>query len=295
MPESLQNIKNQRLTNFYPGVIPVDLLRLDLFHPVISGNKWFKLRYHLEELKNNHQTAIATFGGAWSNHIVATAYAAKEAAVPSLGLIRGDETPNLSPSLQDAREYGMELIFVNRGDYRNKEALIQKWDQPGTHWIMEGGYGALGARGAGGILDIIDTTGYTHIVCAVGTGTMMAGLINHAAPGQQVTGIAVLKNNTGLENDIRNLLNDPANHHFSLHHPYHFGGYAKQTEALFDFMKECWSTQLIPTDIVYTSKLLFGARDLLLNNYFPKESKLLIIHSGGLQGNRSLHPGKLPF
>ena len=295
MTESLPNIKIQRLVNFSPGNIPVDILRLDLLHPVVSGNKWFKLRYHLEEAIGTGKKKIASFGGAWSNHIVATAFAAAKAGTRSLGLIRGEDTSPLSPTLQDARSYGMELVFVSREDYRNKEALKQAWNLPDTYWIMEGGYGHTGAKGAGEILKTADTMGYTHILCAVGTGTMMAGLINEAQAGQQIEGISVLKNHTGLEKDVRNLLNDPGSNHFHLHHAYHFGGYAKQTPALFSFMQECWSTQLIPTDLVYTSKLLFATRDLLLTNYFPPGSRLLVIHSGGLQGNRSLPAGKLPF
>lgn len=295
MTESLQNIKIQRLVNFSPGDIPVDVLRLDLLHPIVSGNKWFKLRYHLEEAIATGKTTVATFGGAWSNHIVATAFAAAEAGLGSVGLIRGDQTASLSPTLQDARNYGMELVFVDREAYRDKEALKRARNQPEMYWIMEGGYGPLGAKGAGEILGTVDTSAYTHILCAAGTGTMMAGLINASGSGQTIEGISVLKNNLDLENDITLLLNDPGSSRFHLHHSYHFGGYAKQTALLFDFMKGFWATQLIPTDLVYTSKLLFGTKDLLLNNYFPAGSRLLVIHSGGLQGNRSLPTGKLPF
>ncbi len=295
MIESEQNIKIQSLSGFTAKPIPVDILRLDLVHPVVSGNKWFKLRYHLLEAAARGSTTLATFGGAWSNHIVATAFAAAAAGLKSKGLIRGDADTALSPALQDARSYGMELVFVTREEYRNKEALKQAHHQPGTYWVMEGGYGTLGAKGAGEILDTVDISGYTHILCAVGTGTMIAGLVNHSRPGQTVEGIPVLKNRMGLARDIRSLLNDPDSHRFRLHHAYHFGGYAKQTQELFDFMQLLWKEQLIPTDIVYTSKLLFAARDLLCKSYFPDDSRLLVVHSGGLQGNRSLPHGKLPF
>ena len=295
MPESLQNIKIQRLVNFSPSDTPVDILRLDLLHPVVSGNKWFKLRYYLEEAVSTGKTKVATFGGAWSNHIVATAFAAGEAGLSSVGLIRGDETTPLSPALQDARKYGMELVFVDREAYRDKEALKCSLDQPGTYWIMEGGYGQNGAKGAGEILHTVDTSEYTHILCAVGTGTMIAGLINTAATTQKIEGVSVLKNHLGLEKEIRALLSNPDSDRFHLHHAYHFGGYAKQTPVLFDFMKDLWTRQLIPTDLVYTAKLLFATKELLTDNYFPATSRLLVIHSGGLQGNRSLPAGKLPF
>jgi 1-aminocyclopropane-1-carboxylate deaminase len=294
MQENLQNIKIQRLINFSSETIQVDVLRLDLFHPIISGNKWFKLQFYLEEAIRLGKKSIATFGGAYSNHIVATACAANELGLESLGLIRGNEEG--SGTLEEAKKYGMKLVFINREEYRNKELIKQVWDAEDRYWIMEGGYGVKGAEGAAEILAVSDTTHYSHILCAVGTGTMMAGLIKTATPKQQVTGISVLKNHLELENEIRSLLTATENKkHFTLNHDYHFGGYAKQTEPLFTFMKALWLTEAVPTDIVYTSKLLYGVQDLLKRNYFPAGSNILIIHSGGLQGNRSLQEGILPF
>ncbi len=296
MRGNLQNIKIQQLTTASANNIRVDLLRLDLLHPVVSGNKWFKLRFYLEEALVLGKKTIASFGGAYSNHIVATACAANGLGLKSMGFIRGSSTEDNSPTLAEARQYGMELHFVNREDYRNKTALKIQFDSQEIYWIMEGGYGIKGALGAAEILNIADTSEYTHIVCAVGTGTMMAGLIKNAKPGQQVTGISVLKNHYGLEKEIRCLLTETENKkHFILHHDYHFGGYAKQTAALFDFMKELWQKEKVPTDIIYTSKLLYASFDLLKKHYFPAGSRVLIIHSGGLQGNRSVPADKLPF
>lgn len=296
MRENLQNIHIQPLKSFSTEHTTVDLLRLDLFHPVISGNKWFKLQFYLQDAVKLGKRSIATFGGAYSNHIVATAFAASELGLQSLGLIRGDEPGVTTPTLQEAANYGMELIFLSRASYRNKAAVQQTWNKEQMYWIKEGGYGEKGALGASEILKIADTSRYTHIACAVGTGTMMAGLINGADNHQQVLGISVLRNHLGLEKEVYTLLNKPeSSADFAIYHDYHFGGYAKQTPALFDFMKEIWFSEGIPTDIVYTSKLLYGIRDLVQKNHFGLGSRVLVIHSGGLQGNRSVSAGILPF
>ena len=296
MKEYIQNIKIQKLGHFSNELISTDILRLDLLHPVVSGNKWFKLQYYLQEALDTNKNRVASFGGAYSNHIVAMAFAAKEMGLQSIGVIRGEAASTLSPTLLQAKEYGMELRFVDRERYRNKEKMIQEWNDSGLYWINEGGYGPIGAKGAADILTILDTSTYTHILCAVGTGTMMAGLIKTARPRQEVVGISVLKNHITLEDEIRCLLG-PAEKQlsFSLLHDYHFGGYAKHPPGLIAFMRDTWLTEKVPTDIVYTSKLFFAVKDLTEKNYFPPGSKLLLVHSGGLQGNKSLEPDRLPF
>ena len=296
MKEYIQNIKIQKLGHFSNELISTDILRLDLLHPVVSGNKWFKLQYYLQEALDTDKNTVASFGGAYSNHIVAMAFAAKEMGLQSIGVIRGEAATTLSPTLLQAKEYGMELRFVDRERYRNKEKMIQEWNDSGLYWINEGGYGPIGAKGAADILTILDTSPYTHILCAVGTGTMMAGLIKTARPRQEVVGISVLKNHIALEDEIRWLLGPAEKQRsFSLLHDYHFGGYAKHPPGLIAFMRDTWLTEKVPTDIVYTSKLLFAVKDLIEKNYFPPGSKLLLVHSGGLQGNKSLEPDRLPF
>ena len=296
MKEYIQNIKIQKLGHFSNELISTDILRLDLLHPVVSGNKWFKLQYYLQEALDTDKNTVASFGGAYSNHIVAMAFAAKEMGLQSIGVIRGEAATTLSPTLLQAKEYGMELRFVDRERYRNKEKMIQEWNDSGLYWINEGGYGPIGAKGAADILTILDTSPYTHILCAVGTGTMMAGLIKTARPRQEVVGISVLKNHIALEDKIRCLLGPAEKQRsFSLLHDYHFGGYAKHPPGLIAFMRDTWLTEKVPTDIVYTSKLLFAVKDLIEKNYFPPGSKLLLVHSGGLQGNKSLEPDRLPF
>lgn len=297
MQDFIQKIIIQHLPHFSSENVEAAVLRLDLLHPVVSGNKWFKLQYYLADALADGSHTIATFGGAYSNHIAATAFAARQIGLKSIGYIRGEMPAGFMPILSTAQEYGMELRFVDRSRYRDKETIMEEESQPGWYWIMEGGYGKKGAEGAATILEVVDTCVYTHICCAVGTGTMMAGLIKRALPGQQVTGISVLKNNFVLEKEVRALLNDTeAGKPFSLLHDYHFGGYAKHPPLLIEYMKEIWFNHAVPTDIVYTARLFFAVQDLINNkDHFPKGSRLLLIHSGGLQGNHSLPLGTLPF
>ena len=296
MKDSLQNSRIQHLSSFSTKEIGVDILRLDLLHPVVSGNKWFKLQYYLQDAINTGKTTIASFGGAYSNHLVATAFAAKEAGLESVGYIRGESSTPLSPTLLDAKKYGMKLVFVDRDRYRRKAEMIQEINDSSLYWIMEGGYGILGAKGASDILLQTDTTSYTHILCSVGTGTMMAGLVKSAHAHQQVIGISALKNNSALIDDVRALLNnDESKKQFSILHDYHFGGYAKHPENLLRFMQQTWLAEHLPTDIVYTSKLLFAVKDLVGKGHFTPGSRILLIHSGGLQGNNSLPPNTLSF
>jgi 1-aminocyclopropane-1-carboxylate deaminase/D-cysteine desulfhydrase-like pyridoxal-dependent ACC family enzyme len=269
------------------------VLRLDKIHPLVSGNKWFKLRYYLEEAGSQHKKHIVTFGGAWSNHLHATAAACMQNGLQSTGIIRGEKPSILSSTLQQCREMGMNLVFSSREDYRQKK-LPEILSGNNYYVIPEGGYGISGARGAATILEIFPASSYSHIACAVGTGTMMAGLIRGTLPGQMVIGVSVLKNNDDLEKSISHLLN-PANSHYRIIHDYHFGGYAKCTQELFDNMNDFYRETGIPSDFVYTGKLFAGIRDMINKDQFAPGSRLLIIHSGGLQGNTSLDKGTLMF
>jgi 1-aminocyclopropane-1-carboxylate deaminase len=276
----------------------VDVLRLDLVHPVISGNKWFKLKEYLKEAKALNKKILLTFGGAYSNHIVATAAAAKQSGFKSIGIIRGEKPTTVSHTLQNASAYGMKLYFISRTDYRGKTIpteTLQQYRQEDTYIINEGGYGKKGAEGAKDILQNIDSSVYTHIIDSVGTGTTIAGLIQGSAKNQSVIGISSLKNNYSLQQEIENLVLAENRKKFSLIHDYHFGGYAKYSRLLIDFMNEWYQLTGIPSDFVYTGKLFFAVQDLVQKNYFPQGSKLLIIHSGGLQGNQSLPKGTLIF
>ena len=280
-----------QVSSFFNTALDVSVLRLDKIHPVISGNKWFKLRYYLEDAKAKGKKSILTFGGAWSNHIIATAMAGKMNGFNTVGIIRGEESPDLSPTLLNARAQGMQLVFIPRNEYSEKNIPAEfRNDQ---HYIIhEGGYGELGAAGAATILEGL-TENYTHFCCAVGTGTTAAGIAN-AAKGNRVIAISVLKNNHSLNGMIEALL-APGVAAPELLHDYHFGGYSKYQPSLLQFMNELYQHTQIPTDFVYTGKLFYAVRDLIQKNFFPSESRILLIHSGGLQGNLSLRKGTLMF
>lgn len=274
----------------------VDLLRLDLLHPIVSGNKFYKLRHYIEFALAKGVSTVASFGGPYSNHIVALAYTAKEAGLKSIGYIRTNADEPMTPSLNEAKAYGMELVYSGRTDFQSKkEAILQSSEaMTDCYFIDEGGYGIVGAKGAATILTENNTTQYDYIICAVGTGTMLAGIINAAEPNQKIIGIPVLKNEGSIESEINALLEDK-NRPYTLLHQFHQGGYAKTNPMMLDFMNRLWDAEKIPTDVVYTSKLLFGMAQLIKENYFEKNATILVIHSGGLQGNRSLPEGSLKF
>ncbi len=275
--------------------VQLDILRLDKLHPVISGNKWFKLKYYLQDAKHKEYNTIATFGGAFSNHIIATACACNKAGLKSIGIIRGERPAILSDTLLMAEQYGMELWFVSRSAYEDKETI--KKDFKNVYWIAEGGYGNLGAQGTKEILSFCnEPEKYAHIVCAVGTGTMMAGIIQSVNPKQTVIGISVMKGNYSLMEKVETLLNvEDINKSYRIIHDYHFGGYAKHPPGLIQFMNDIWQHHQLPTDIVYTAKTFYAAQQLIINNTIPEGSNVLLIHSGGLQGNLSLPAKTLCF
>jgi len=268
------------------------VLRIDKIHPIISGNKWFKLKYYLEEAKALNKECIATFGGAYSNHIIATAAAGEFFNLQTAGIIRGERPSTLSPTLKQAVDHGMNLFFVTREQYAQKILPPEIRHQEQIYLINEGGYGPIGVKGAAEILNHCETDNYSHIACAVGTSTMMSGLIKASGPSTEIIGIPVLRDKTNLENALLQLLSpEMKTKKFQLIHEYHFGGYAKCNAELISFMNDVYKDAGIPTDFVYTGKLFFGIFDLIRNNFFPAGSRLLVVHSGGLQGNRSL-PGE---
>lgn len=293
---NINDIPIQKLHSLSKNDVETSILRLDLVHPIISGNKWFKLKFYIEEAKKYNKHGIVSFGGAYSNHIVALSFACKQNGLKSIGFIRGEKPKKLSPTLIAAATYGMELRFISREIYSNKKKLFNELNI--ANWLMvnEGGYGLLGAEGAAAITELFEQNKFTNIICSVGTGTMIAGIIKRANETLQIIGISALKNNFSIQNDIEALLTETdKKKNYIINHDYHFGGYAKHTEHLINFMNKLWKTELLPTDIVYTSKLLFATTELIKSNYFKPKSNLLVIHSGGLQGNSSLSKGQLLF
>jgi 1-aminocyclopropane-1-carboxylate deaminase len=268
--------------------VQLDVLRLDKIHPVISGNKWFKLKYHLDNFNAGNYKGIITFGGAWSNHIVAVACACYLQKIKCTGIIRGEKPLQLSATLFEAVNYEMDLKFISREKYsqKNSNEFLEsiKKEFPDHYIIPEGGAGKEGEKGASEILQYTNGKNYTHIACAVGTGTMFNGIRQAASVNQKILGIVVLKG--WKENEINNT---------NLFFKYHFGGYAKYSPKLIDFMNDFFRLTNIPTDFVYTGKLAYAIFDLIKKDHFPPASKILMIHSGGLQGNASLQKGSLIF
>ncbi len=291
---AFDNITTDRisLALFTQKKIEVSVLRIDRIHPLISGNKWFKLRFYIKDAIEKEKRTIVTFGGAYSNHIIATAAVCGLNSLRCIGIIRGEESATPSPTLQQAKQLGMQLLFISREDYALKK--VPRAALSGDHYfINEGGYGEMGVKGAATIADHFKQSDFTHIGCAVGTGTMLAGLINASLSEQHLIGISIMKNNYQLEESVKELL-----HHktpFQILHDYHFGGYAKHKPELLAFMNEFYRQTNIPSDFVYTGKLLYAITDLIKKDFFPINSRLLFIHSGGLQGNVSLSKGTLIF
>ena len=273
------------------------VLRIDTLHPIISGNKLFKLKYYIKEAVDKNKKGILTLGGYYSNHLVATAYAAEEAGLISIGIVRGEKPTNLSPTLIECINYNMEIIFYNRNkfDSINVEELQALY--PEYIVIPQGGYGKNGMLGAKDILQIKGTEEFDHIVAACGTGTMGAGLISAAADHQKIVLISVLKHNFSVLEEIRDLLHPSEKNYssFDLLFDFHLGGYARTSQQLFDAMNYFYSKHQIPTDFVYTGKMVYGFYELAASGFFPKKSKILLIHSGGLQGNRSLTNNQLIY
>ena len=274
--------------------VTLQVLRLDLIHPIISGNKWFKLKEYLSDAKALGKKKLVTFGGAFSNHIVATAAAGLQKGFETFGIIRGERPAQLSHTLQQAQELGMQLYFISREAYSNKWIPDEIAALPDAYIIAEGGYGPKGALGASTILNLVKQQQFTHFAAAAGTGTMLAGLIMAATEKQTVMGISVLKNYTALQEDVLKLIPKPKGK-IDVLHQYHFGGYAKKNDALIQFMNDWFAQTGIPSDFVYTGKLFFAINDLIEKGHFPQGTNLLIIHSGGLQGNASLPKGTLIY
>jgi len=283
----------QPLRTLFAGGPAVDVLKLQEVHPVVSGNKWYKLKYYLLEAIERGVTRIITRGGAYSNHIIATAWAAQELGLDSIGIIRGLAPPMLSPTLQDAQSCGMTLRFIEKNQFANFQ--LPESETASALYIPEGGVGRLGIQGASDILTDIDFSSYTHILGACGTGTMITGLALRALPHQQVLGISVLNNAPSPLTEISAWLkNWPTVTPPTLLH-YAYGGYAKVHPTVLATIRDCWEQEQLPLDFVYTGKLFSATRALIQEAYFTKNNRLLLIHSGGLQGNRSLPLGSLPF
>jgi 1-aminocyclopropane-1-carboxylate deaminase len=277
---------NQKITYELPKGITLEIKREDLLHPFVSGNKFRKLKYNVLQAKAENQSVLLTFGGAFSNHIAAVAYAGKEQGFETIGIIRGEELRDKiseNPTLSFAQECGMRFEFVTREAYRHKTDntfIEQLQAQFGSFYLVpEGGTNDLAVKGCEEILTELDAD-FDFVCCAVGTGGTISGLINSALPHQKVLGFPALKGDF-LQDEIRNFVQ---NKNWELQTDYHFGGYGKVTTEFIEWMNWFYAQTGIPLDPIYTGKMVFGVMDLIQRNYFPPNSKILMIHTGGLQG-----------
>jgi len=264
------------------------VLRLDLLHKYISGNKWYKLKYNLEEAQKLGKRTLLTFGGAYSNHIIATAAAAKQFGFSSIGIIRGDELKEPNERLKFALEMGMKLQYVSRELYRDKDRLMnyvtEIVDSNETYILPEGGSNQLAVKGCQEILNGINIP-YDIVCCACGTGTTLAGIALSLKRDTAVIGFSSLKGGTFLEKEVQNYVGNSL-HNWSIETNYHFGGYAKSTSELMDFIKGFNHQHNIELDYVYTGKMMYGVFDLASKNRFIPGSRILVIHTGGIYKNK---------
>lgn len=273
--------------------ISLSVKRLDLTHPQIQGNKWFKLKYHLEEARKQGKKTILTLGGAYSNHLYATAAAGQSYGFQVVMIVRGEQTLPLNPVLQFAKDTNCEIIYWNREKYRRfreENSVLDKEVYGDFYFIPEGGADALGVKGCADIL--LETDEYEYVLGACGTGTMLVGLVISAKPDSQILGFSALKKGNFLEQEVQNLVEKydfeenkgkpQKRASFQIITEYDFGGYAKKTAELDNFIADFYAKTQIPLEPIYTGKMLFGVLDLIEKDFFPRNSRLLALHSGGI-------------
>jgi 1-aminocyclopropane-1-carboxylate deaminase len=264
--------------------------REDLNHPFVSGNKWWKLKYNLEEVIRQEKKTVLTFGGAFSNHIYATAAAASELGLNSIGIIRGEETIPLNQTLTFAREKGMQLHYVPRDAYRNKtdENFISELTRSfgAFYLIPEGGTNEHALKGcAEWGRKLLSEIEFDYLCLPVGTGGTIAGLISGFNGEKKVIGFSSLKGNF-LEEEVSRLISSysKSQPNWRIENNYHFGGYGKVPNELSYFIESFENKHSFLIDPVYTAKMIYGVFSLIAENYFREGSTILLLHTGGLQG-----------
>jgi 1-aminocyclopropane-1-carboxylate deaminase/D-cysteine desulfhydrase-like pyridoxal-dependent ACC family enzyme len=265
--------------------------REDMNHPYVAGNKWWKLKYNLEAAKKLGYSTVLTFGGSFSNHVYATAAATRELGLKSIGVIRGEEVLPLNTTLDFAKQSGMVLHYVSREDYRKKTEpnFIDRLKKifGDVYLIPEGGSNELAVRGCAEFAsEKLSALVFDFVCLPVGTGGTMAGIIAGLAGKKTVIGFSVLKNGDFLKEDVKKLVSEFSGKEFSnwrIETEYHFGGYAKKTNELDQFISRMEREHLLPLEFVYSAKMVFGVLDLVSKNRFPKGSQILLLHTGGLR------------
>jgi 1-aminocyclopropane-1-carboxylate deaminase/D-cysteine desulfhydrase-like pyridoxal-dependent ACC family enzyme len=268
--------------------IRVLVKREDLNHPFVSGNKWWKLKYNLEEAVRLDHDVLLTFGGAYSNHIFATAAAGRELGLKTIGIIRGEEVLPLNHTLAFAESCGMKLHYISREAYRKKTEpgfIEQLYNEFGNFYLIpEGGTNDLAIKGCAEFANQLQLEiSFDYLCLSIGTGGTMAGIIEGMNSSKNLIGFSSLKGGEFLVEEIRGMTS-PEITNWSVNSDYHFGGYGKATSELKNFITEINDIHQLPLDIVYTSKMFFGVLDLITKGYFKKGSTVLVLHTGGLQG-----------
>lgn len=279
--------------DWYQGkVTEVAMLRLDTVHPEVSGNKWYKLKHNIDYCLRQGIDRVLTFGGAYSNHLVATAAAAQLAGLKSIGIVRGTYAQEqITPTLQACVVHSMELHFVSIEDYKLKDDpetlkhLSERYSN--TFIIPEGGANEQGRAGAGEIAALIPER-FTHVAVSVGTGTTLIGLANHLPTKTIISGYAPMKGGSYLNAEVAKYIDDNKKASVHIYDTWHFGGFGKHNDELISFMNDFYNSQAIPLDVVYTAKMMYGLREQLLGGIYSTDARILCIHTGGLQGNTSL-------
>jgi len=289
LPSPITQIAHPLLTE---KNIQLFIKRDELIHPIIQGNKWRKLKYNLIAAQQNNRNVILSFGGAYSNHLHALAYAGKCLGIKTIGIIRGEATSPLNSCLQDMQNWGMKLKFITRLEYKQKnnpEFIKMLHHEFGNfHFIPEGGNNYEGEKGCAELLDELNNS-YDVICCEIGSGTMFSSLIkNNTKSNTHFLGFAVMKNlqlNQDINNSLKSLKNNISTQ-WKINHNYHLGGFAKTTDELNQFISNFKKNHNIQLEPIYSGKLLWGIFDLVKQDYFKPGRKLLAIHGGGLQGLR---------
>ncbi len=290
IPSPLQRLHSPLLEN---AGVTLYIKRDDLLHPQFGGNKWRKLKYNLVHARKNNYHTLLTFGGAWSNHIYATAAAGKAYDFKTIGIIRGEEHDPLNATLAFARDCGMQLHYVDRAQYRQKNAaqyLNELKHQFGHVYVLpEGGSNPLALEGCKEIIAEIAVP-FNTICCASGTGATLAGLISALRPDQSAIGFSALKGGSFLADEVKAFLqNKPSDADWRIEDRFHFGGYAKINDELIHFMKSFKTDYGITLDAVYTGKMFYGLFELIKTGAFDRGCTIIAIHSGGLQGNKGFN------
>ena len=265
--------------------IEVFIKRLDLIDPFISGNKLFKLKHNVDRALLKKKNMLITFGGAFSNHILATAAYAKKKNIDCLAIVRGEEYSELNPLLALAKEYGMNFCFVSRKEYAKRNdnnyisELIRKYKK--AFIVPEGGNNKLGVLGAEEILETQDKS-FDYIICPIGTGATLSGIVNSSNRSQKVIGINCISDTKDIKKNISQKTNK---NNWEIINEFNFGGFAKFDNLLTEYLKKFKLNYKITLDLNYTAKMFFGFEKLIERRYFQRKSKVLLIHTGGIYGN----------